>query len=342
MERQDKDLAYLLRFENIAWFDGETVKILDRRVYPWKEEHVVCRTPEEVAQAIKDMVTQSGGPYFAAAMGMVLAVSIAQRENLDILDYGRRAAYTLSHPRPTTVARMEAVTNSSLKAIEIALGEGSDPLQAAFDNAIEGINARYASTKKTAHHLVNLFPNQGTVMTQCYAETILGLMCLEIRNQNKKIDFICPETRPYLQGGRLTSSVLSDMGHSVHVITDNMPGYILKNKKVDVFTSAADVISMDGHIVNKIGTFQIALAANYWGIPYYVTGTPNPAHPTIDTVKIEERDHSQVTTLFGTTFVKPAVKAYYPAFDVTPPHLCSGVVTTKGVFSAFDLKQHFG
>ena len=98
---------------------------------------------------------------------------------------------------------------------------------------------------------------------------------------------ICPETRPYFQGARLTASVACDMGFDVTVITDNMPGWVMKEKDVDLFTSAADVITMDGHIINKVGTFQIALAAWYWGVPYFVTGTPNPAHPDLESGEIE-------------------------------------------------------
>jgi len=341
MERQDKDLAFLLQYENVAWFEDGVVRILDRRVYPWKVEYVTCHNVQEVAQAITDMVTQSGGPYTAAAMGMVLAVDQARRENRDILSFSKEAAYTLSHARPTTTQRMQILTNESLVLIEQAIKDGNDPLEAAFNYAIDNISQRYLQVGKVAEYLVSMFPDKGVVMTQCFAESILGMMSLEIQKQKKEIKFICPETRPYLQGARLTASVLSDMGNEVHVITDNMPGYIIKREKVDVFTSAADVICMDGHVVNKIGTFQIALASHYWGIPYFVTGTPNRKHPTIDTVHIEERDHDLVTTIMGTRVVKEAVDAYYPAFDITPPNLCAGVVTSKGIFSPYDLWRYY-
>jgi methylthioribose-1-phosphate isomerase len=295
---------------------------------------------DDVSQAITDMVTQSGGPYTAAAMGMALAVDQAKRENKDISSFCKDAAYKLSHARPTTTERMQIIVNESAQRIDAALEAGEGPVEAAFNFAIENLNRRYAATRKVAGYLVACFPDKGVVMTQCFAETILGMMALECEQNNKQISFICPETRPYLQGARLTASVLHDQGFEVHVVTDNMPGYIINREKVDVFTSAADVICMDGHVVNKIGTFQIALAANYWGIPYFVTGTPNTKHPTIDTVEIEERNHDLVTTIYGTKVVKDGVKAYYPAFDVTPPYLCSGVVTPKGIFSPYDLGSY--
>ena len=110
---------------------------------------------------------------------------------------------------------------------------------------------------------------------------------------------------------------------------------------MDVFTSAADVITMDGYVVNKVGTFQIALAASYHNIPYFVTGTPGRGHETIDTVKIEYRDPELVMDAMGTKVTMDGVKAYYPAFDITPPKLCNGVVTDKGVFSPYQLHAYY-
>lgn len=342
MERQDKGMGTLLQYENVAWYENGKVRILDRRVYPYQKSWVTCETYEEVAQAIADMVTQSGGPYTAAAMGMALAGWQCRGKNKqEQLAFLTKAAYTLSHARPTTAAKMQVITAASLQTAQKAMEEGHNAVEAMFALALGDLNKRYAQYKDVARYLVAQFPQNGTVMTMCFAETIIGTMLLECEKEGKMPRFICPETRPYLQGARLTASVISDMGFDVHVICDNMPGYIMQREKVDVFTSAADVITMDGYVVNKVGTFQIALAAQYWGVPYFVTGTPNPAHPTIDTVAIEERDHSQVTTLMGTRVVEENVKAFYPAFDIVPPKLCNGVVTQKGVFSPYDLPRFF-
>lgn len=342
MIRADKDLAFMLQFENVAWYENGKVRILDRRIYPVEIKYVECKTHKEVAQAITDMVTQSGGPYTAAAMGMALAAYEAERQSdKKFMDYMKDAAYTLSHARPTTVEKMVVVVNHGLEVAEKALKEGLKVDQAIFKAVLESTNNRYLKVAEIAKHLVRKFPDKGTVMTQCFAETIIGLMLKECRNQNKEIKLICPETRPYFQGARLTASVICDMGFDVTVITDNMPGYTIKHKNVDVFTSAADVITVDGHIVNKVGTFQIALAANYWGVPYYVTGTPNPKHPSIDSVKIEERDPEFVLNAMGRRTAMQGVKGYYPAFDITPPNLCDGVVTDKGIFPAYDLDSYF-
>lgn len=178
-------------------------------------------------------------------------------------------------------------------------------------------------------------------MTQCYAETILGFMCKEIKAQGKKIKFVCPETRPYFQGARLTASVLHDMGFDVTVITDNMPGWTMHEKKVDVFTCAADAITMDGVVINKVGTFQIALAAKYWGIPFYVTGTPDKCHPFAKDVKIEERDPNLVLEALGTRTAVEGVNGFYPAFDKTPPELVTGFVTDKGIYDGDKLWDYY-
>lgn len=141
---------------------------------------------------------------------------------------------------------------------------------------------------------------------------------------------------------RLTASVAYDQGFDVTVITDNMPAFVMERKGVDLFTSAADAICMDGYVVNKIGTFQIAIVAKYMGVPYFVTGVPDRGHETIKTVTIEERDPDFVLQAMGVRTAMEGVKGFYPSFDATPPHLVSGVVTDKGIFSPYDLYRYFG
>jgi len=342
MERADKGLAFMLQYENVAWYEDGKVKILDRRIYPNKVEYAVCKDHKEVAQAIADMVTQSGGPYLAAAMGMALAAyEVRDRTKKEQLDYLKKAAYTLSHARPTTVKRMEMVVEKSLSAAEEALKSGQKADQAIFEHALEEVNNKYKRIDKIADNLVDFFPDRGTIMTQCFAESIVGLMLREAENRDKDIKVICPETRPYFQGARLTASVACDQGFDVTVITDNMPGYVMKKENVDLITSAADAITMDGHVVNKIGTFQIAMAAHYYDIPYFVTGAPDRDHPDIDSVEIEERDGDFVLQAMGKRTAMEGVKGYYPAFDITPPKFVSGVVTGKGIYSPYNLEKYY-
>ena len=341
MERADKDLAFMLQYENVAWFDGGQVRILDRRVYPARTEFVTCRTHKEVAQAITDMVTQSAGPFTAAPMGMALAAY----ECRDLGEAQQRAfladaANTIANARPTTAKRMRTLCNECLIAADEALMSGADVSQAIVNRTIEMNNERYSLIDRIAHFLVEKIPQNGTVMTFCFAETIVGMMLRECRRVGKEIKLFCPETRPYFQGARLTATVCRDMGFDVTVISDNMPAFVMKNEGVDIFTTAADAICLDGHVVNKIGTFQTAIVAKHFGVPYYVTGAPDFAHPTVDTVKIEMRDPEFVLQAMGVRTAAQGVKGYYPSFDITPPELVTGVATPEGIFSPYELDKY--
>ena len=145
MERQDEGLAFMLRYENVAWYEDGAVRILDRRIYPAKTEFVTCRTHQEVAKAIKDMVTQSAGPYTAAPMGMALAAyECRDMKEAEQAAYLEKAADTIAHARPTTAKRMEIVCGEALKAAKKAISEGRDASLAVRDRVVEMNNERYA------------------------------------------------------------------------------------------------------------------------------------------------------------------------------------------------------
>ena len=339
-ERADHRLAFLLQFENVAWYQDGAVRILDRRVYPMETRFVVCRTHGEVAQAIADMVTQSAGPYYAAAHGMTLA-AYECRGTRDPMAFLTQAAYTLSHARPTTASRMEAITGAALREAKRALDSGRDIVEALQEYAIGMMESRYRNIDKCARQLADLLPREAAVMTQCFAETVVGLLLRDAAQQGKTVRMFCPETRPFLQGARLTASVAAQQGCDVTVITDNMPGMILSTQNIDMFTSAADAICMDGTIVNKVGTFQIALCAKHFGVPYYVTGSPDRNKPDAAAVHIEYRDGDAVLDHLGTRATHSGVKGLYPAFDITPPDLVTGIVTDRGTFTPATLSNYY-
>ena len=342
MERRDLDLAWMLQYENIAWYEEGVVEILDRRIYPIDVVKVKCKSHREVAQAIKDMVTQSAGPYLACAMGMALAAYECRgRAEADQIAYLEDAAKTLQTARPTTTGRMTLINEACLKAAKNSLMHGiSDVSDNVRECAIDLTNRRYEGIAKAGRYLAEIFPSHGAVMTQCFAETIVGMMLREAKKQKKDIKIYCPETRPFFQGSRLTATVCSEMGFDTTVITDNMPAAVMKNEGIDVFTSAADVICGDGHVVNKVGTYQIAIAAKYHGIPYYVSGAPDHGHDTVDTVKIEMRNPDEVLKAMGVPTANQNLKGYYPAFDITPPELVTGVVTDQGILSPYELDKY--
>ena len=340
--RADEGLAFLLQYENVAWYDAGEVRILDRRVYPAKTEFVTCRMHGEVAQAIRDMVTQSAGPYTAAAMGMALAAyECREKTEAEQLAFLAAADGTISNARPTTAKRMKLVCDGCLEAAKLALREGRPVDLAIREHAVNANNRRYSKVNEIAKYLVPLIPAGGTVMTQGFGETIVGRRLKEAKLAGKDFRLFCPETRPYFQGARLTATVCRDMGFDVTVITDNMPAFVMEREHVDLFTCAADAICLDGYVVNKVGTLQIAICANHFGIPTFVTGAPDIGHETKDTVRIEMRDPDFTLQAMGVRTAAAGVKGYYPAFDMTPPHLISGIVTDRGVFSPFDLHRYF-
>lgn len=342
MQRADIELAFMLQYENIAWYENGKVSILDRRIYPTKIEFVLCTTYQQVAEAISDMVTQSAGPYTAAAMGMALAAYECKHLNkLQQIEFLELASYTLSHARPTTVDRMQYITKGCLSNAINALDKGENTAESIVRYTIEINNNRYNKIAKMAEYLVETFPNNAKILTQCFGETIVGMMLKEAKKRNNDIKIYCAETRPYFQGARLTASVACDMGFDVTVITDNMPAYVIQKEKIDIFTSAADVICGDGHVVNKIGTFQIAIACDYLGIPYYVTGAPDKGHPSVENVIIENRNPDFVLQAMGIRTAMQGVKGYYPAFDITPPSLVKGVVTDCGIYLPQDLANYY-
>ncbi|HCU08053.1 MAG TPA: S-methyl-5-thioribose-1-phosphate isomerase [Clostridiales bacterium] len=341
-ERPDHGLAFMLQYENIAWYEAGAVRILDRRVYPGKVEFVTCRSHREVARAITDMVTQSAGPFSAAAMGMALAAwECRNKDEQSQMQYLIGAAEMMVNARPTTRLRMQQITDRCLAAAKEALVRGGKVDEAIRQEALTINDGRYRRVARIATYLADMFPNRGTIMTQCFGETIVGMMLRESKERGKVLRVFCPETRPYFQGARLTATVVRDMGFDVTVITDNMPAYVMKNEQIDVFTSAADAICADGHVVNKIGTYQIAITAHFHGVPYFVTGAPDIGHPTVDTIHIEMRDPEFVLQAMGVRTAAEGVKGYYPSFDITPPHLVSGVVTDLGIFAPLDLARYF-
>lgn len=343
MERADKGLGYLLNFEHVAWYENGEVTILDRRIYPTRIEFVTCHTHNEVAQAIADMVTQSAGPYVAARMGMALAAyecrNMGKEDQIKFLE---SASYTLSHARPTTAARMENITRKCLEIALSALEKGERVDEAVFEHALAAVNDNYLRFEGIGETLVSLFPqDKCTVLTQCFGETIIGMMIRAAQKRDMDFKMVCMETRPYFQGARLTASVAEEMGVDVTVITDNMAAYAFEKGMVDVFTSAADVITMQGHVINKIGTYQLALLCKHFGINYYATGMPNRKHNDASSVKIEMRDPNLVLEAMGVRLTREGVKGWYPAFDITPPDLVSAIVTDKGAYKASEVHKYY-
>lgn len=338
--RQDYRLGELLQYENVAWYEDGKVRILDRRVYPAKKEFVECCSYKEVVDALRDMVTQSAGPYTAAGMGMVLAAyeSEGHEQQLAFLE---QAALDIGNARPTTSKRMLKITTNCLQAGKKAIEAGTSPIDAIFEHVIQSLNQRYSRMNVIGSNLFSLLSGKKRVLTHCFGETNIAMLLRNASDHHHKLQMYCSETRPFFQGARLTSSLVVDQGHEAFVFSDNMVASMIENNQIEAFISAADTICMDGSVINKVGTLQIAILAKHYGIPYFVTGIPdagviNPAH-----VEIEYRDEEELLVVNQVRNTKPGVKGLYPSFDVAPAHLVSAVVTDKGVYAPHALADYY-
>ena len=342
MERCDNDMPFLLKYENVAWYENGKVRILDRRVYPTEVKFVECTDYKEVVKCIQDMVTQSTGPYTAVGMGMALAAyECKDKPEKEQEEFLKKASEELANSRPTAAHRYGKVTGHCLDSALKALKEGKDAVQACVDRTIESLNRRYSTMQIVGDYLCDIIPDNGTILTQCYGETIIATVIRAAHRKNKTFKAFCAETRPFFQGARLTASCFAEMGIDTTVVSDNMIAWALQTQGIDLFTSACDAMALDGYIANKVGSFQIAILSKYFGIPYYVTGLPDLGKKTKDDITIEMRDPEQVLSARGIRNCRPEVHGLYPAFDIVPPHLITGLVTDKGVYVPELLRHYF-
>jgi methylthioribose-1-phosphate isomerase len=313
------------------------VLILDRREFPFERNWVLCRTAEDVARAIEDMVTQSSGPYFAVLYGMVLKART--------LEHKPFAEARAELARTATVLENTRRTNNALrKATKIVLEhvDATQDIARALEGARAGDAAYRAKSQALGEHTANLLPQQATVLTHCWADLYLTETVRAAQQQGKQLRFFCTETRPYLQGARLTAETLIEMGVDTTLITDGMGAAVLQSGDVDALVTAADRVTMDGHVVNKVGTLGLAVAAHAFGVPFHaLVQAPDRQAPTAADVPIEHRDGAEVLQVLGRPSATPRVKGLYPAFDVTPPQFVTDVVTDKGVYGAGELDKYY-
>jgi methylthioribose-1-phosphate isomerase len=302
--------------EPIRW-KGDRLELLDQRALPDKTTYITCRSAEEVAQAIRDMVVR-GAPAIgcAAAFGFVLGKG--SRQAYDILAKSRPTAVNLVWG----LERMKKANNLESEA------------RAIYD---EDLAANRAMGRLGAE----LIPQGARVMTHCNTGALAtagyGTALGVIRSaKDKNISVIANETRPYLQGARLTAWELVQEGIPCTLITDNTAGHLMSKGEVDVVIVGADRIAANGDVANKIGTYSLAVLAKRHGIPFYVAAplsTFDPNIPDGSRIPIEERPAAEVTGYRGTRWAPEGVSVRNPAFDVTPAELVTGIICEKGIAS---------
>ncbi|MEU4768652.1 s-methyl-5-thioribose-1-phosphate isomerase [Actinosynnema sp. NPDC023794] len=325
-------LARSVRLED----DG--VHVLDRRNFPFEKTWVRCGTVAEVAKAIEDMVTQSSGPYFAALWGMVLAAREAR-------DLPRDEARAHLDQAGRLLIATRRTNNHLRKAVAAVLAgvDANDDLQA---GALEGAKAgdeRYRSRSRSlGAHTAALLPDGGAVLTHCWADLYLTETVSAAHAMGKRLRFLCTETRPYLQGARLTAETLGEMGVDTTLITDGMGAAVMSTGDVDVLLTAADRVTMDGHVVNKVGTLGLAIAAHAFDVPFLaMVQAPDRLAPTAADVPIEYRPGDDVLHTLGRRTATDRARGLYPAFDVTPPRFVTTVVTDRGAYAPGGLADYY-
>lgn len=336
------DLPFIMQPRNVVHYEEGEVFVLDRRIYPFETVFVRCPTSEDTARAIEDMVTQSHGPGFTAGYGMVQAARQAKAESSDTQkEILRTAAERLIDTRPTN-NHVRVVAGKMLKKANEAVDAGLDPEKMLLEAMDQEWEERHEKGLALGRFASTAVDDGDTILNHCWAEIGIVYTVYVALKEGKKLEAYCSETRPYLQGARLTADALGEMGLPTTVVTDGMPAHLMHLGRISKFLTGADRITMDGHVINKIGTFPHALAAHHFGIPYYAfCWGPDPEAPTATDVEIEMRDPEDVLNCLGTRTATPRAKGYYPAFDITPPEFVSGMITDRGVFSPQELADYF-
>ncbi len=338
----DAMLPFLLKRDNVARYEDGVIFIGDRRKYPFEKTFVRCESVECVARAIEDMVTQGGGPWVAAAFALALAArEVAGRPQAQTRAHLENARQRLVKTRPTNTALARRLAEA-MQIANTALDAGEN-VEVALLTWLDGLRDKiYRYYAKRGRFGADLIADGDGILTMCFAETAFILSLAMAKQDGKAIRVFSPETRPYLQGARLTAPSIQELGIPVQVIGDNMPAYVMSQGKIQKYFTAADLVTLDGHVVNKIGTFQLAIAAHYHGIPYFVfSWGPDRESPDRDAIVIEERDPAEMKACRETPTTLAELDAYYPAFDITPPYLVAGVITRHGILSPYDLKRYF-
>lgn len=336
-------LPFLLKRENVARYEDGVVWIGDRRKYPFEKVFVRCDDVESVARAIEDMVTQGGGPANAALYALVMAARQSAKKPVEERKTFLEAArQRLVRTRPTNTALARRLERA-MGVVEKSLNEG-DNVEAVLLDWIEKLRDQgYQNYAASGEFGASLIEDGDGILTMCFAETSFLLSLAIAKKQGKNIHVFTPETRPYLQGARLTAPSVHEIGVPVQIIGDNMPGHVLSQGKVQKYFTAADLVTLDGHVVNKVGTFQNAISAHYHGVPFFVfSWGPDKLKPDRASIEIEERDPAEMKSCRGVQTTDQAIDAYYPAFDITPPHLVAGIITQHGILSPYDLHRYFG
>jgi methylthioribose-1-phosphate isomerase len=322
--------------ETIQWTEAGVVMI-DQTRLPHEEAFVTCRTYLEVADAIKTMVIR-GAPAIGVAAAMGVALGVQEGADFDTV------CATLAATRPTAVNLFWGIERMRRLRTSLDGAPRTEVIRRMIEEAQNVRSEDIAICQAIGRQGADLVPDGKTVLTHCNAGalatagygTALGVIRAAVA-AGKKIDVFADETRPFLQGSRLTAWELQQDGIPTTLITDNMAGYFLKKGRIGCVVVGADRIAANGDVANKIGTYSVAVLAKENGVPFYVAApvsTFDLTLPSGDHIEIEQRSHSEVTHMFGVHIAPENIGVENPAFDVTPARYVSAIICERGVARA--------
>src|ERR1017187_3871678 len=331
--------------QTLEWTE-HGVRFIDQTKLPTEEVYVTCTTHQQVAEVIRSMVVR-GAPAIgvAAAMGIALGVSNSKAESTGDLKHDfDQICDLIGKTRPTAVNLFWAIRRMQEKFERIRIRPIPQIKQDLIEEAQRMHAEDIAANQAMGRHGATLMPSAGGVLTHCNAGalatagygTALGVIRAAVE-QGKKIHVYADETRPFLQGSRLTAWELMKDGIPTTVISDNMAGAMMKQGKIGAIVVGADRIAANGDVANKIGTYTVAVLAKENGIPFYVAApisTIDLACPDGDDIPIEQRDPREVTHIAGKQMVPDGVEIENPAFDVTPAKYVAAIITERGIARA--------
>ncbi len=330
-----------LMFKTISWTDAGIV-MLDQRRLPSEEIYLTLRTPREAADAIRDMVIR-GAPAIGVAAAMGIALGFADGRPDPTTDLRQRfdaLAEMFAATRPTAVNLFWAIDRMR-RRFDAASGDAARVGSALRDEALAITREDVEANRAMGRYGAELLPDPARVLTHCNAGalatagygTALGVVRAAVE-AGKQVAVFADETRPYLQGARLTAWELHRDGIPVTVLSDSMAGYLFQKHGIDLCIVGADRIARNGDVANKIGTYQVAVLASAHDLPFYVAAPTTTIDLSLASgadIPIEERSAAEMTHLDDRRIVPEGVAVMHPAFDVTPNRLVAAIITEKGV-----------
>jgi len=329
-------------WQTVEWCEGR-VRLIDQTLLPREFRQIDCETVAAVAEAIRSLRVR-GAPAIGvtAALGMALCAWRSQAQTAEeLLRELQEAKSTLAATRPTAVNLFWALDRMMRKAEQFSTATPEVLKKLLLEEAEQIRDEDIAANRLIGQLGAQLLPQRVSILTHCNAGalatagygTALGIVRAAVES-GREVHVYADETRPVLQGARLTAWELMQEGIPVTLITDNMAAHLMKCGLIDCVIVGADRIAANGDVANKIGTYGVAVLAHHHGIPFYVaapTSTIDYSLPGGEAIPIEERDPEEVRRVFAAVIAPEGVPVRNPAFDVTPHSLISAIITEKGI-----------